>query len=469
MPHTGVSLARTRDRKWSQPVSARRSIRPTSWPAAFAAAPTDASPWSMKLASTLGRLLKLSKPGRAMPGKTRVTRIGGLLSLEERLQRACLGVPRERGGEAAVERVALVVADGGAEPGIGEASMDAVAVGEKEVHGLGHRRRARGWRLVTGREPQAGQLLDAEQLGEREHPVADRGRRVAGEVEDAGELYAERADECLDEVGDEDRLQQARAEQRQRRPRRVVGEERAEEEVDEAEASRPVRVADARYERRNAGPFCEGGDLRLAVALGLAVRSRRPAGARLVEGELVRPRESLRLDAAGEDEVAGAARLCQAQHIGRAGDVGRPHVVAGEIDAGPKVDQRVTGLVVRRAEERVGVGQVGGDDARAAGGEPAGTRRVGVPCDDREPAAFAEEAGGEVGADEPRRARYDDVPWHRVGGSKAHARKMRSMVAAVRADEVRTATDEDGKLTVRARCSPSGATSACRVTRRHAA
>src|SRR5437667_38308 len=279
MPHTGVSLARTRDRKWSQPVSARRSIRPTSWPAAFAAAPTDASPWSMKLAWTLGRLLKLSKPGRAMPGKTRVTRIGGLLSLEERLQRACLGVPRERGGEAAVERVALVVADGGAEPGIGEASMDAVAVGEKEVHGLGHRRRARGWRLVTGREPQAGQLLDAEQLGEREHPVADRGRRVAGEVEDAGELYAERADECFDEVGDEDRLQQTRAEQRQRRPRRVVGEERAEEEVDEAEASRPVRVADARYERRNAGPFCEGGDLRLAVALGLAVRSRRPAGA----------------------------------------------------------------------------------------------------------------------------------------------------------------------------------------------
>src|SRR5438477_297645 len=345
MPHTGVSLARTRDRKWSQPVSARRSIRPTSWPAAFAAAPTDASPWSMKLASTLGRLLKLSKPGRAMPGKTRVTRIGGLLSLEERLQRACLGVPRERGGEAAVERVALVVADGGAEPGIGEASMDAVAVGEKEVHGLGHRRRARGWRLVTGREPQAGQLLDAEQLGEREHPVADRGRRVAGEVEDAGELYAERTDECFDEVGDEDR----------------------------------------------------------------------------------------------------------AQHVGRAGDVGRPHVVAGEIDAGPEVDQRVTGLVVRRTEERVGVGQVGGDDARAAGGEPAGTRRVGVPCDDREPAAFAEEAGGEVGADEPRRARYDDVPWHRVGGSKAHARKMRRMVAAVRADEVRTATDEDGKLTCRLR------------------
>src|SRR5437762_2563141 len=243
MPHTGVSLARTRDRKWSQPVSARRSIRPTSWPAAFAAAPTDASPWAMKLASTLGRLLKLSKPGR---------------------------------------------------------------------------------------EPQAGQLLDAEQPGEREHPVADRGRRVAGEVEDAGELYAERADEFLDEVSDEDRLQQTRAEQRQRRPRRVVGEERAEEEVDEAEASRPVRVADARYERRNAGPLCEGGDLRLAVALGLAVGRRRPAGARLVEGELVRPRESLRLDAAGEDEVAGAARLCQAQHVGRAGDVGRPHVVAGE-------------------------------------------------------------------------------------------------------------------------------------------
>src|SRR2546429_391380 len=119
MPHTGVSLARTRDRKWSQPVSARRSIRSTSWPPAFPAGPA---------------------------------------------------------------------------------------------------------------EPQAGQLLDAEQLGEREHPVADGGGRVAGEVKDAGEFYGERGDECLDEVGDEDRLQQTRAEQRQRRPRRVVGEERAEEE-----------------------------------------------------------------------------------------------------------------------------------------------------------------------------------------------------------------------------------------------
>src|SRR5438093_9499209 len=206
MPHTGVSLARTRDRKWSQPVSARRSIRPTSWPAAFAAAPTDASPWSMKLASTLGRLLKLSKPGRAMPGKTRVTRIGGLLSLEERLQRACLGVPGERGGEAAVERVALVVADGGAEPGIGEGAMDAVSVGEEEVDGLGHGDRARGRRIVAGREPHVGELLHAEQLGEREHPVADRGRCVTGEVVDAGELDAECADEGLDQVGDEDRL-----------------------------------------------------------------------------------------------------------------------------------------------------------------------------------------------------------------------------------------------------------------------
>src|SRR5437879_10406506 len=101
-------------------------------------------------------------------------------------------------------------------------------------------------------------------------------------------------------------------------------------------------------------------------------------------------------------------------------------------------------------EEGVGVGQVGSDDARAAGGGAGGPRRVGASCDDRQPAAFAEEAGGEVGADEPRRARYDDVPWHRVGGSKAHARKMRRLVAAVRADEVRTATGEDGKLT----CSP---------------
>ena len=42
---------------------------------------------------------------------------------------------------------------------------------------------------------------------------------------------------------------------------------------------------------------------------------------------------------------------------------------------------------------------------------------------------------------------HEDVPWHRVGGSKAHARTMRRVVAAVRASEVRTATGEDGKLT----------------------
>src|SRR5437870_4736126 len=101
MPHTGVSLDRTRDRTCSHPLSARRSIRPTAWPAAFAAAPTEARPWSMKLASTLGRFLKLSKPGRAMPGKTSVTRIGDRLStssLEDRLGGARLGVPGERGG-----------------------------------------------------------------------------------------------------------------------------------------------------------------------------------------------------------------------------------------------------------------------------------------------------------------------------------------------------------------------------------
>src|SRR5438094_7414700 len=264
MPHTGVSLARTRDRKWSQPVSARRSIRPTSWPAAFAAAPTDASPWSMKLASTLGRLLKLSKPGRAIPGKTRVTRIGSLRSFEQRREGARLGVPGERGGEAAVERVALVVADGAAEPAIGEGAMDAVAVGEEEVDGLGDGGRARGRRIVAGREPQAGELLDAEQLGEREHPVADRGRCVACEVVDARELHPERADERLHQIGDEDRLQQPGAEERQRRSRRVVAEERAEEEVDEAEAARAVRVPDARDQGRDAGPLRERGDLRLA-------------------------------------------------------------------------------------------------------------------------------------------------------------------------------------------------------------
>src|SRR5437870_13388475 len=112
MPHTGVSLDRTRDRKCSHPLSPRRSIRPTAWPAAFAAAPTEARPWSMKLASTLGRFLKLSKPGRAMPGKTSVTRIGDRLStssLEDRLEGARLGVPAQPRGDAAVARGALGV------------------------------------------------------------------------------------------------------------------------------------------------------------------------------------------------------------------------------------------------------------------------------------------------------------------------------------------------------------------------
>src|SRR5207237_8235057 len=135
MPHTGVSLDRIRDRKCSHPLSARRSIRPTAWPAAFAAAPTEARPWSMKLASTLGRFLKLSKPGRAMPGKTSVTRIGNRLStssLEDRLEGARLGVPGERGGEAAVERVRVGVADGGGgtRTDVGEGA--AVAVGAQE-------------------------------------------------------------------------------------------------------------------------------------------------------------------------------------------------------------------------------------------------------------------------------------------------------------------------------------------------
>src|SRR2546428_1034654 len=141
MPQTGVSIVRTRDRKCSQSRSARRSIRPTSWPAALAAAPTEARPWSMKLASTLVPLLKLSKPGRAMPGKTSVTRIGDRLStrsLEERLHGARLGVPGERGGEAAVEGVPLVVADRGAELGIAVGPVDAVAVGEQEVGHLGY-------------------------------------------------------------------------------------------------------------------------------------------------------------------------------------------------------------------------------------------------------------------------------------------------------------------------------------------
>src|SRR5439155_254643 len=177
-----------------------RSIRPTSWPTALAAAPTEARPWSMKLASTLGRFLKLSKPGRAMPGKTSVTRIGDRLStssLEDRLEGARLGVPGGRGG--------------------------------------------------------------------------------------------------------------------------VAAQERAQEEVHEAEASRAVGVPDACYQGRDARPLREGGHLGLAVALRLAVGGGRAAGARLVEGELLRPGEALRLDAAREDEVAGSARLGEAEHVGGAG------------------------------------------------------------------------------------------------------------------------------------------------------
>src|SRR5207237_53570 len=161
MPHTGVSVVRTRDRNCSQPDSARRSIRPTSWPAALAAAPTEARPWSMKLASTLGRFLKLSKPGRAMPGKTSVTRIGDRLStssLEDRLEGARLGVPGERGGEAAVERVPLVVADRGAELRIAVGTVDAVAVGEQEIDDLRGGRGARGRGILAGRESRARQL-----------------------------------------------------------------------------------------------------------------------------------------------------------------------------------------------------------------------------------------------------------------------------------------------------------------------
>src|SRR5207237_177059 len=187
MPHTGVSLDRIRDRKCSHPLSARRSIRPTAWPAAFAAAPTEARPWSMKLASTLGRFLKLSKPGRAMPGKTSVTRIGDRLStssLEDRLEGGSLGVRGERGGEA-----------GGAV-----------------------------WEGAYARGP---------------HP--------------------RRAHECRKELDDLDRLQEPRAEEGQRRRGGVVAQERAQEEVDEAEASRAVRVPDPGDEGGHARPLREGG------------------------------------------------------------------------------------------------------------------------------------------------------------------------------------------------------------------
>src|SRR5690242_6816728 len=164
MPQTRVSVARTSARKSSQPRSLRRSIRPTSCPDAFAAAPTEASPWSMKLATTLARFRKLAKPGRAMPGNTSVTRIGRLPSgsLQKGAEDAGLGVPGERRGEAARQRVALVVADRRAQAGVGERAVHALAVGEQEVRDLG---RDGGRELGARREARAGEIVDAEEFG----------------------------------------------------------------------------------------------------------------------------------------------------------------------------------------------------------------------------------------------------------------------------------------------------------------
>src|ERR1041385_2449455 len=130
----------------------------------------------MKLASTVVRFRKLSKPGRAMPGKTRVTRIG-CPSLEQRAEDAGLGVPGERCREAARQGVPLVVADRGAETRVGEGAVHALAVGEEEVGALGTARRGES---RPERETVAGETVDAEQLRERQHPLADRCRPVAG-------------------------------------------------------------------------------------------------------------------------------------------------------------------------------------------------------------------------------------------------------------------------------------------------
>src|SRR5690242_612624 len=115
----------------------------------------------MKLASTLARFRKLSKPGRAMPGNTSVTRIG-CSSLQQGAEDAGLGVPGERRGEAARQRVTLIVADRRAQAGVGERAVHALPVGEQEVRDLG---RDGGRELGARREARAGEIVDAEEFG----------------------------------------------------------------------------------------------------------------------------------------------------------------------------------------------------------------------------------------------------------------------------------------------------------------
>src|ERR1051325_10894857 len=116
----------------------------------------------MKLASTLARFRKLSKPGRAMPGNTSVTRIG-CSSLQQGAEDAGLGVPGERRGEAARQGVTLIVADRRAQAGVGERAMHACAVGEEKVRDLGGNG---GGQLAAWREPRPREIVDAQQLGE---------------------------------------------------------------------------------------------------------------------------------------------------------------------------------------------------------------------------------------------------------------------------------------------------------------